>query len=396
MTSFPPAETGFFPAAAPPGGPQWSASGFQAPPASEPAAPGPLSPLGPPPVGSGGGGGGEPGKRRRALLIGASVVAVVGVTAGVVAFAGGGDGKKQPVAASASPGVTSAPDSSTPAASTQGTPANRDGQDVPSAPASSPGVTVTAPPAAGAKSTPGSKPTSAPTSAPTTGAPAPAPVLPPNADVLHWRLGEAAGTAAADSSGRGLTGTAAGAAAFAPAQHGGSVFFNGPANQIKGGEVATRNPVIDTTKSFTVSMWIDQTGITTPTKYAAAFSQDGPQNFAFTFSYSADAKNWSFVRADNDSANPTSIGVGAKTPVPLNSWHQLTGVYDAQAGTLAFYVDGVPQGTAKAGSAPYAAGGPFAIGRSWYQKYPSNPFNGYISDVRVYSRALNAAEIKAL
>jgi hypothetical protein len=174
------------------------------------------------------------------------------------------------------------------------------------------------------------------------------------------------------------------------------VFFNGPANQIKGGEVATKGPVIDTTKSFTISMWIDQTGITTPTKYTAAFSQDGAQNFAFTFSYSTESKIWSFVRADNDSRTPATIGVGAKTPVPLNSWHQLTGVYDAQAGTIAFYVDGVAQGTAKAGSAPYAAGGPFAIGRSWYQKYPSNPFNGYLSDVRVYSRALSAAEVKAL
>ncbi|MBW8806649.1 MAG: LamG domain-containing protein, partial [Catenulisporales bacterium] len=121
-----------------------------------------------------------------------------------------------------------------------------------------------------------------------------------------------------------------------------------------------------------------------------------PQCFAFTFSYSTEAKTWSFVRANEDSTTPTSIGVGAKSPTPLNTWLQLTGVYDAQAGTIAFYVNGVPQGTAKTGSAPYAAGGPFAIGRSWYHKYPSNPFNGYISDVRIYSRALSAAEVAAL
>ncbi|MFD0637622.1 LamG domain-containing protein [Catenulispora yoronensis] len=165
---------------------------------------------------------------------------------------------------------------------------------------------------------------------------------------------------------------------------------------MKGGEVATKSAVIDTTKSFTISLWMNQTGLTTPTKYSALFSQDGAQNFAFTFSYSTEAKNWSFVRADNDATTPTTIGVGAKTAIPLNSWHQLTGVYDAPAGTIAFYVDGALQGTAKTGSAPYAATGPFAIGRSWYQKYPSNPFNGYISDVRVYSHALTAAEVKAL
>lgn len=405
MTSFPPAETGFFPPSRPgePQRPATSAAGFQAPLAPEPE---PQLLLGPP-AGSGGPDYGSPGpdKRRRALLIGASAIAVVGVTAGVIAFASGGDsGSKQPAAASSPAGATTG-GTSGPAPvdnSAPGSPAGgREGQNVPGGPASGTAV----PPAAGSKpSTPGATPSGQSTapaapggSAPKTTAPTTAPALPAQAaDLLHWRLAEAGGKTAADSSGRNLAGTVAGAAAFDPAQHGGSVFFNGPANQIKGGEVATRGPAIDTTKSFTVSMWIDQTGLTTPTKYAAAFSQDGPQNFAFTFSYSLEAKTWSFVRADADSPTPTSVGVGAKTPVPLNSWHQLTGVYDAPAGTIAFYVDGVPQGTAKTGSAPYAATGPFAIGRSWYQKYVSNPFNGYISDVRIYSRALSAAEVKTL
>ncbi|NUR64097.1 MAG: hypothetical protein HOV87_36380 [Catenulispora sp.] len=406
MTSFPPAETGFFPPSQPgePQRPMTSAAGFQAPPMPEPE---PQLLLGPPP--GLGGPGNSPDKRRRALLIGASAIAVVGVTAGAIAFAssGGDSGSKQPAAASSPGGLpTTSGTSSGPAPvdnnSAPGSPAGRDGQNVPGGPASGTGV----PPAAGSKpsSSPGSKP-STPGQSTSTGPAAPAgsapkttaPALPvAAADLLHWRLAEAAGTTAADTSGRNLAGTASGAATFDPTQHGGSVFFHGPANQIKGGEVATKGAAIDTTKSFTISMWINQTGLTTPTKYAAAFSQDGTQNFAFTFSYSLEAKTWSFVRADTDSPTPTSIGVGAKTPVPLNSWHQLTGVYDAPGGTIAFYVDGVPQGTAKAGSAPYAAAGPFAIGRSWYQKYPSNPFNGYISDVRIYSRALSAAEVKAL
>lgn len=378
MTSFPPAETGFFPP-----NQHASAAGFQAPPMAEPE---PRLLLGAPPPANPG-----PDKRRRTLLIGASAIAVVGVTAGAIALSGGGDDKKQPVAAATTPAPV---DNSAP-----GSAPNREGQSLPGAPAATSAAGTTAPPAAGSKSSSASSSASksqSPASSSSSSAPAPAPAPAPNADLLHWRLGEAAGTTAADTSGRNLAGTAAGAATFAPSVHGGSVAFTGPAGQIKGGEVATKGPVIDTTKSFTISMWIDQTGITTPTKYAAAFSQDGPQNFAFTFSYSTDAKTWSFVRADNDSANPTSIGVGAKTPVPLNSWHQLTGVYDAPGGTISFYVDGVPQGTAKAGSAPYAAGGPFAIGRSWYQKYPSNPFNGYISDVRVYGRALSAAEVKGI
>ncbi|MFL6115747.1 MAG: LamG domain-containing protein [Catenulispora sp.] len=369
MTSFPPAETGFFPAA-----------GFQAPPE---AAPEPRLLLDPP-ADIGGGG---PGKRRRGLLIGASVIAVVGVTAGVIALAGGGDGEKPPVAAASSSPTSAAPVDTSAVGSSA---ADREGRNMPGGTGSPAASASTVPPSAG--STPGHT-TSTPAAPKTT---APAPVVAPPADLLHWRLSEAAGAAAADSSGHGLAGTVSGAAAFAPGQHGGAVFFNGPAGQIKGGEVATKAPAIDATKSFTVSMWIDQTGLTTPTKYAAAFSQDGPQCFAFTFSYSTEAQRWSFVRADEDGATPTSVGVGSKAPTPLNTWLQLTGVYDAPAGTIAFYVNGVPQGTAKTGSAPYAVGGPFAIGRSRYGKYPSNPFNGYISDVRIYSRALSAAEVAAL
>ena len=91
-----------------------------------------------------------------------------------------------------------------------------------------------------------------------------------------------------------------------------------------------------------------------------------------------------------------TVGAGATAPTPMNTWVKLTGVYDAQAGTLAFFINGVQQGGAvKAGSAPYAATGPFAIGRSWYGKFPTNPFKGYISDVQVFGRALSADEVKA-
>jgi hypothetical protein len=237
---------------------------------------------------------------------------------------------------------------------------------------------------------------SAPTSAPSTSQ-APAPVKPPVADVLFWHLNEKPGSkTAADASGKNHVGTLGSATGFSTA-HGGSAEFAGPANQVKGGQIQTKGPAIDTTKSFTVSMWVDQTGFTTPTKFAAAFSQDGQQCFAFTFSYSLETKTWSFVRSDADGPKPNAVSFGATAPTPLNTWVKLTGVYDAQAGTLAFYVNGVPQGApVKTNSAPYAATGPFAIGRSWYGKYPSNPFKGYISDVQVFGHALTADEVKAL
>jgi hypothetical protein len=47
-------------------------------------------------------------------------------------------------------------------------------------------------------------------------------------------------------------------------------------------------------------------------------------------------------------------------------------------------------------TAPYASTGAFVVGRSWYNTYPSNPLNGSVSDIRVYNRALTAAEVRTL
>jgi hypothetical protein len=397
MTAFPPAAPEAFRSGGP-GDPALSASGFQAMPRPEPT-PALLlgTPAGPPP------GAVKSDRRRRALLIGASAVAVAGVAAGAIALGSGGDDKKQPVAVvvtgatsgatgtSGSPGAPNVPGGQDiNAASTQ---SSRSGENVPGGNGSSPSGSSDA----SKPSTPGSAKSSTPASAPGTTQPqAPIPIM--GADLLHWRLNDAAGsTTAADGTGKGRVGTLDGTVTFAPTQHGGSAYFNGAAGQIKAGQIATKGPVIDTTKSFTISMWVDQTAITTPTKYVAAFSQDGPQCFAFTFSYSTDTKAWSFVRSQSDSANPVAVGAGSTTQTPLNTWVKLTGVYDAQAGTLAFYINGAQQGgLVKTGSAPYAASGPFAIGRSWYQKYPSNPFDGYISDVEVWSRALSSDEVKGI
>ncbi|WP_194911898.1 LamG domain-containing protein [Catenulispora rubra] len=366
MTSFPLAATGAYQAVGQQGSADLSASGFRAVPgmAPEPGSQyyGPMGPGGPPGAPPGGG----TGKHRRALFIGASALAVAGVAAGAIAFATSGDGKKQP--GPASPTASGSAQATGPGGqniSGSGTPSSsRSGQNVPSG-------------------TPSSSPSK--------------PVAAPAADLLHWRLNDKVGsTTAADGSGKNHAGALSGAAGFSTA-HGGSAEFSGAANQIKAGQIQTKGPAVDTTKSFTVSMWVDQTGLTTPTKFAAAFSQDGPQCFAFTFSYSTESKTWSFVRSEADSANPKTVNAGATAPTPMNTWVKLTGVYDAQAGTIAFFVNGVPQGgPAKTGSAPYAATGPFAIGRSWYGKFVSNPFKGYISDVQVFSRALSADEVKAL
>jgi hypothetical protein len=213
--------------------------------------------------------------------------------------------------------------------------------------------------------------------------------------VLHWRFADGAGSPLVrDTSGHGTSGAVTGPVTLGSA-HGGSAFFNGPQGQIKAGQIATTGTVIDTAHSFTISMWVDQTGVTTPTQYASTFSQDGTTCSGFSFTYSVASKQWSFSRSASDSASPVVDDTWSKAQ-PLNTWILLTGVYDTAAGTVSLYVDGTPASSLHTSSAPYASNGPFAVGRSWYGAYPSNPFDGGIADVRVYGRALTPAEVQSL
>jgi len=162
------------------------------------------------------------------------------------------------------------------------------------------------------------------------------------------------------------------------------------------GTITAPGPAVDTTKSFTVSAWVNQATLTTPTKYVTVLSQDGKVCSGFWFSYSQASGAWGFGRSASDVAVPATDEAWSKAAVPLNTWVLLTGVYDVGARTLTLYVNGVPQNTTHMSTAPYASSGSFVLGRSWYNSYPSNPFSGSVADVRVYDRALTAAEVQSL
>jgi hypothetical protein len=77
--------------------------------------------------------------------------------------------------------------------------------------------------------------------------------------------------------------------------------------------------------------------------------------------------------------------------------HYVAAVYDSTSGVKAIYIDGVMtyQATYPSGSLIQSGGDAHAtIGN--YGPNAAEPFSGIIDEVRVYNRALNAAEIKQL
>ncbi|MCW1925012.1 tandem-95 repeat protein [Luteolibacter arcticus] len=92
----------------------------------------------------------------------------------------------------------------------------------------------------------------------------------------------------------------------------------------------------------------------------------------------------------------TPGGGSASTPLPsVGQWHHVTCVGDGT--TLKIYIDGVLATTGGSATSNYgSSASPFRIGGGGIWDPTGNGFTGEIDDVRIYERALSAAEVRAL
>jgi hypothetical protein len=105
----------------------------------------------------------------------------------------------------------------------------------------------------------------------------------------------------------------------------------------------------------------------------------------------AGARPASYLRA-NPVASTTDRRVAASTGVlPLNTWTHIASTYDGA--NFRFYVNGVLVGTTAGSGSINVANGALRIGGN--NSSLNEFFRGLIDEVRVYNRALSAAEIQA-
>jgi len=204
-----------------------------------------------------------------------------------------------------------------------------------------------------------------------------------------WALNATSGSTAADSAGTYPATLQSGATWADDSTRHQVLATNGTST----GNAATSGQVLDTAADFSVSEWVKLTSI--PTGFQTALSQDGTVNSGFYLQYDATDKAWAFAAASADTGNPTTYRAHATTTPAAGTWYQLTGVYTRSSGLLQLYVDGMLVGTAT-DPTEFATTGALAIGRSIYNGGHTDFFNGQISDVQVYSRALTTAEASAM
>jgi endo-1,4-beta-xylanase len=198
----------------------------------------------------------------------------------------------------------------------------------------------------------------------------------------RWRLDGDTG----DSSGFNRDGTATnGGVSWTTDRTGGT----GTALGLDGtGSVDVPGPVVHTDRSYTVSAWVklaDRAG------YHVVASQDGATRDAFYLEYHPSYDRWTLIVPSTDSGTVTWYTVPSTSVPAIGVWTHLTGVYDASAGQLRLYVNGVREATL-GGVTSWPSGGGFHIGRA----VTGSRFAGTIDDVRVYASALSDAAVATL
>jgi len=204
----------------------------------------------------------------------------------------------------------------------------------------------------------------------------------------YYAFDAGSGTTAVDYSGKANTGTLQAGAGWTTGKVGtGALSVNGTST----GWVDVGGPVINTSQSYTVGAWVKLNNVT---GYQSLVGIDGTLASPFYLQTDGSTGQFRFSLTNGDTSAPGFSNIYGVTPV-VGTWYHLVGVYDKTANTMAFYVNGVSQGSLTAPTT-WAATGHTAIGRAQYNGTKTDFTNGAIDDVRFYSRALSAAEVAAL
>jgi hypothetical protein len=200
--------------------------------------------------------------------------------------------------------------------------------------------------------------------------------------VARWKIDEGTGTIVTDCSGNALHGVATNGTWTSNGADGGALKFSG------NGWVGFANPaLLRITGAFTISLWIRADTNATGTEYIFGKTSDPAQN-GYRLGLIDSPRQ--LALATPSSASYFNVVGGT---VPIGSWRHVAAVYRPSVATE-LYLSGTKVGTHT--SAPSALVASNAEARLAARKDGLYGFNGAISDVRVYDRALSASEITAL
>ena len=211
---------------------------------------------------------------------------------------------------------------------------------------------------------------------------------PPTGLVAGYGMNEGSGSTTADASGHGITGTLTNGPTWADGKFGRAVGFDGANDYIDLG-----NPsALRITGSMTISAWInsavfpgDDAAIVSKRGGAVGFQLDttidrGPRTIGFKLT----------------SASGGAMFRYGATAMQTNTWYHVAGVYNAATRTVDVYLNGQLDNASLDGTITASQqDSPLNVAIGRRPGSSGFEFNGRIDDVRIYDRALTAAEIQA-
>ena len=211
--------------------------------------------------------------------------------------------------------------------------------------------------------------------------PPPPPPPPPSGGlVAAYAFDEGTGATAADSSGRGNTGLVAGATWTSQGRFGAALVFDGVNDWVAISDSAS----LDLTSGLTLEAWVFPT-VSTGWRTVILKEQPGQQVYAL---YSSGGSN--NTPAGQVYVSAAGQRVHGPSALPVNTWTHLATTYDGAVQRL--YVNGVEVATRAQTGPVRTSDSPLRIGgNSVWGEF----FQGRIDQVRIYSRALAADEIRA-
>ncbi len=202
--------------------------------------------------------------------------------------------------------------------------------------------------------------------------------------VGYWNMDDGTSTTAGDFSGRGNTGTLTGFALtgatsnWVTGKRGKALDFDGSNDYVTVGNGSS----LDITNAITISAWVKLDS------KASGSHRFVVKNNAYYFDWDEDDGYFYFRFYDSGSSLITTRY--ASSNFSTGTWYYLAGTYDRT--TARYYVNGAQVHTQASTNAIASNSNNVNFGAN----AGSQPFPGTLDDVRIYNRALSAAEVQTL
>ena len=205
------------------------------------------------------------------------------------------------------------------------------------------------------------------------------PAPPPSAGlVASYSFNAGSGTTLADGSGNANNGAISGATWSTSGKFGSALSFDGVNDLVTVNDAAS----LDLTNAMTLEAWVFPVAL--GATWRTVVLKEQPNQLVYAL-YASEGSS----RASGHVFSGSDLDTRSANTIPLNTWTHLAVTYDGA--TLRLYVNGTQVSTrAVTGSMPNSTGGLRIGGNNVRPEW----FSGRIDEVRIYNRALTAAQIQ--